>query len=606
MGTRCIAWVLVPLTSALGLVGACHQDVATIGFDLRFPQGVLDEIATLDLRVMETDGVTCDGSSGRVAGSAGGEVQDFALERGGCASGAVWCKTVKLPKDDSEKLFEVVGRDASGNERARGCKVETINQDPLTVDIQAFRVNPPVCCNDGVLQPGEQCDTMVAAPQDCQGNATNGAVCGGIIPDEVCECDCLAKEILASVLNTSAPMIGNAPMTKTAPQLAFSGSAAGNAAGSLRTVYVDSEAGVTGASDINIRMLSPELKTITTPITLAQQLRVTECNSIGSPTGIGNRQHEPALAKVTESFVGVVFASDFLMPNTFDIVVSAQGPSGCAEQRDVPVAVNREPTGPSVGSCEHPAIAGGPDNMGLIVWNQGNVLGRIWSPNQPNLPADTDANTTDDTFVPPRNVAATTVAMGVAPGARPRVAGNANGWVVAFPSGAGVSYARVDLGGAAQAPVPVSGTGEAPDIALLADGRFAITWAAGGAIFLQRHDAAGAAVAGDQDVPISVNSPPGSAPTIAGSTEAGGFFIVAWQADDGTVWSRIADASQGFRANSVTGQNGDYVASHPGIVSTRSTPHIAVSASFIAIGWASEGVDPYHGIHVRRFPFPGL
>jgi hypothetical protein len=180
--------------------------------------------------------------------------------------------------------------------------------------------------------------------------------------------------------------------------------------------------------------------------------------------------------------------------------------------------------------------------------------------------------------------------------------------VVAFQTAASstVSYVTVDTAAAAGAPVAVSSGGEptAPDVAMIPDGRFAVVWQSGSNIFVQRYDAGGVAVAGDQDNPINISSPPASDPAIAATADEGGFYVVAWTADDGTIWSRVLDGAGGFRVNSVTGQNGDHLASHPGIAGPRSAPDVAIGGGgFIAIGWSNDG-GAETGIHVRRFPYP--
>src|SRR5690606_22669945 len=132
------------------------------------------------------------------------------------------------------------------------------------------------CCNDGIIQLGEQCDTGAAAPNDCVGNPvdpTSGS-CGGILPDPVCECDCLAKELHVAAQG-SAPNL--TPDLKTDVALAFAGGS-GAQANTLRAVFTD---GDSATPEINWRVLDASLYPLAAPFD--QQLRVPTQTSCTNP-----------------------------------------------------------------------------------------------------------------------------------------------------------------------------------------------------------------------------------------------------------------------------------------------------------------------------------
>jgi len=155
----------------------------------------------------------------------------------------------------------------------------------------------------------------------------------------------------------------------------------------------------------------------------------------------------------------------------------------------------------------------------------------------------------------------------------------------------------------------IAGTSDQPDVAALADGRAVVVWHNEGKIYFQRFDATQQKVSGDQDSALTVSSPVATFPVVAASpAEAGSSFAAAWSADDGTIWARFIGADTGFGYNSVTGQNDDFLASHPDVtgndVGLRSRPTVAIGGGgHVAIGWQNLGPNN-PGVFVRRFPLP--
>jgi hypothetical protein len=577
------AAALAGLGAWIVLGGACNSDVAAIGLVMRAPQGLLDQATAVTLRVADGAEVGCS-PSGSMQGTPSEEsLQSFSLDRGGCASGATWCKTITLDKDGSTKIFAVTATGAGGV-MAEGCSTAVVDQDPLEVQVKVQRYAPPKCCGDGVLQVGEQCDPGAGAP-GCAGELGLPG-CPGMNADDVCDCDCVGKEILLPIDNGGAPNLTPGPArTKGELGLAFAGGAGNDYASGLRAVFTDIDTSSSlSAPDINLRLLDANLHAYGPPLpaSASKQLRLPQCASMTTVNGPVNTQKTPAIAMVRSDVTTVVYASDQEQVLQFDVYLSAQLALPCAESLPVRVNVARDQ------SCEGPDVARGPDGGALVVWTDaGTLRGRIWSFDGVSAgtftPADVD-------LVLGQATAGTARAAGWAAGA--------GGWVVAYEAGGNVWLETVSTTGAVGVPQQVNAVNEGaqPDVAALPDGRFVVVWRSGSQIFFQRFDAALQRVVGDQDQPLGVSSPPGWSPA--------GAFAAAWAADDGSVWARYLGGSSGFAYNGVTGQNDDFRASHPTIAGLRAKPAIAMGgAGWVAIGWQDDS-DVHPGVFVRRFPLP--
>ena len=575
---------LLPFTLPLALFGACADQHVALGVIMRAPNGVMDGASTVELRVINAANASCDPVLGQVTGTTDGEdLLTFSMQQQGCAGGALWCKEISLDQDGEERVFYVLAS-AGGAAIAQGCTTAAVDRDPLELEIKMARFLPVRCCGNGVLEPTEQCDSSAPATTDCAGNPVTGK-CGGVIPDDVCECDCLAREILVSTPN-SMPNMNNDAATKFELAMAFAGGT-GNLGAGLRAVFTDTSNSASTTPDINVRYFDGELRPFDNPI-LNKQLRLPQCNSVTKQGGDARTQKQAAIAQLSSKIAGVVYASDQDTTGKFNIYISRQTDAGCAEAKSTQVNTSL------MASAHSPDIAAGPSNQALIVWNDsGNLTGRIWRD--------------DNTFPAGADIALGPMALN----AHPHVAGSTNeGWVVGYQSADNnIYYNTVSTNGQVGSRVRVNivtkDVQSDVDVAMLSDGRFALVWNNNGAIVFQRYDAQGTLVAGDQEHALNSNSGNGSAPTIAASDLSGGFFAVAWEnPDNGGVWGRFAGASSGFLFNSVTGQDGEYLASHPAIVTARSAPAIAIGGDgYVAIGW-SDNSNEHPGLYVRRFPLP--
>jgi hypothetical protein len=574
---------LYAVWSSVFALAACVEDRAPLGFVMRVTSGLLDTASAVELRVSE--GATCDPASGRVTNEV--DPTTFPLDR--CEGGS-WCKTVTLDKDESTRVFHVLATNA-GKELAEGCATATLDKDPLEVDIQVKPVVAPSCCNDGELQGTEQCDTGLPSPTDCAGNPppSGNNACVSILADAVCECDCLAKEIVLSVPGTN-PNTTNDPGTKTELSLAFLGATA------LRAAYTDSQ-GVSGAPDINIRSLTPDFLTITEPPALSKQLRLPAECSLVQTSGIPREQRAASIAPVSATTTAIAYADSKTVPQRFDISLVAHSTTGCADVAPVKVNFTEPASCPDPAACNgFPDVAGGPDGSALVVWNHnGQLRGRIWKTNGDLVPAGAD------------------IELGAMSSAgKPRVAGSSGGWIVAYTGAEkdNVYVTRVDASGAVQgAPKRVNviedGEQDQPDVAMHPDGRALVVWRSGTSIYFQRFDAMGNESGNDQESALSREAPDAATLAMPVAAAGGDWFAAAWASADGTIWARYIGKASGFGFNNVNGQNGPFLATHPGIKHQRSNPAIAIG-KFVAIGWQDADPSEPHGVIVRRLPLPRL
>jgi hypothetical protein len=584
---------LAPLTLGAALFAACDTDAARVGLVMKAPAGLLDEATGVDLAVFPADQAQCLGNGQVTQIPSGESTQTFSLDRG-CA-GAAWCKEIELDLDDSDKMFAVTVKGPLGP-AAYGCAVATIDQDPLEVDIRVFKYNPPRCCNDGVVQSGEQCDSGTVAATDCSGVPDTGGVCLGIPSDPVCECDCLAKEI---PLERKASDGFTTAGTRSQLALAFAGGV-GELTNGLRAAFTNVETSL--GKNVQIRDLRADFFPVEDPAPLAGPLNLPLRCSDTDTAGTNRDQQGPSIAAITNERTAVAYLSDQDLGGFFDVYLSSQNASGCSDVTS-PAKVNL-----TNKRCSGVDVARGAGGQALIVWTtvDGAVLGRIWKPAAvPPLPETITLFPAAADLVLAQNA---TLA---------RVAGSDDGWLVVYSGGGpddgdGVFSVRVDEEGQAAQPLRVNavttGVQGLPDVAMFADGRALVTWHSGGDVYFQRFAADDSTNPEDQASPIHLLADgEQSAPAAAASEGFGEFFAVAWENQvDGSVWARFLGIESGFLFNSVTGQNDDFLASHPlpGVATVRRAPAVAIGGGgFVAFGWQDDSaVRP--GLYVRRFPLP--
>lgn len=556
---------------------ACAETPVDLGLVMTAPQAIKDA-DSVDLFVFPASGHKCgpDGQVDKIPKTA----LKFSLSNKDCPEGLAWCKDISLERSSAKQMFAAIAKQQGQNVLA-GCTSKAVDQDPLEVTLEMKQIIEPLCCGDGKLQVGEQCDPG--------GSPT----CGGVAQDEVCFPDCSAQEELLSIDDPVKPFLTNAPHTKAELAMAF---CPGNVqiGTALRAVFTSTDSKVNNKSDINLRVMSPDLRTIVEPAPLGLQLRLPlPCANIYATGGKG-AENAPSIAPVSQNSTLMVYASNEKLSSSSDIFLIEHTEDVCADVGiDVEPSVLVSITAPAPGATS-PDVARGPEGSALIVWKQSEQLvSRVWK---------------GGVLTPPANEAPTPIANG----SGPKVAGSATGWVVVYEGsgagdGDGIFKRAIGLDGKPGPEELVNGdTGGPqiqPDVAMLDDGTYAIVWQSGGEIFLQRYGADGVAVKGDQDAPLDTDKVGGHAfPAIGAPVTGGGFFAAAWEnGDDGSISARFMDKSS-FLFNSIDGTNGSFLASHPGIAGLRHRPAVAVG-SVVAFGWQDDS-DTHPGVYIRRFPVP--
>lgn len=568
--------VLGLLPAAPLVAAACTETSVPLGLVMVAPQAIQDA-DSVDLFVFEAGSHKC-GKDGKVD-SVPKTATKFPLSKKGCAEGLSWCAEIELARSDVKQMFAAIAKQ-QGQDVLAGCTATAVDQDPLEVTIEMKQIIVPKCCGDGELQVGEQCD------------AGGSATCGGVAQDEVCFPDCSAQEVLLSIPDSLKPFLTNEPHTKSELAMAF---CPGNAqtGTALRAVFTSTDSKANNKSDINLRVMSPELTTLATPVPLSLQLRLpVACVAPQGPGGKG-AENQPSIAPVSATSTLMVYASNEKLPTSTDIFLVEHTEDVCADVGLNEPAVLISLTGPAPGAVQ-PDVAGGPEGTALIVWKQADqIVSRLWK---------------GGVLEPAADQAPTSIATGSAP----KVAGNASGWVVVYEGsgagdGDGIFKRVIGLDGKPGPEVLVNGDAGGPqvqpDIAMTDGGAHAVVWQSGGEIFLQRYGADGTAVKGDQDAALDTDIQGGHAmPAVGAPATGGGFFAAAWENGDGSVSGRFMGEASGFLFNSIDGTSGSFLASHPGITGLRHRPAVAVS-TYVAFGWQDDS-DTHPGVYVRRFPVP--
>jgi len=548
--------------------GACEAssvapDVA-IETRLLLPRALLDRATRLGLTVFE--GGSCNATTGAVDATTATTLLTVELSRSGCAPGARFCGPVTVEKSDATRIFSAVATDAGGAKLAVGCATAKVDQDALPLSITMFRYLAPAACNDGVVQPTEQCEPGGSA---------------------ICDDGCLSKELLLSTGSTQNGTQTGVASDKTAPFFLWP-SAAGEGG---RFFAFFSDRAVTGSNNVEVtlRAMGDDLSPLTTPPALA-------AGSIYLPNGAtfppppSPRQQSLPQAALLEGKYYVVFQDDDTAgaTNGLDIHLRSMDSALVAGQGATPIGING-PAGAGEAAIQGaPAIAAGPTSRLFVAWEdagQGKIAGRTLTP------PSTLGNQND--------LSTGTGNKGVS------VAATTTGWVAAWQSGTGIKLRIVNEDGTpqgAEETVNERPAVDRPRVASLPDGRFAVTWTAGGAVFVQRYDARGVKLAGDQAAPIGGTA--AVAPWVASTSAVGGSYVVAWLEGTAHVFARMLGGTSGFLFNHVDGQSGAFQASRAD-GRTRANPVVVAGGAgpFVAIGWEDQTM-PNAGIVVRRFPLP--
>jgi hypothetical protein len=548
-----------------------------IATDLLLPKGVLDRVTKLTLTVTEGN-VTCDATAGQTAlpggAAAATELAKKDLATTNCAAGVKFCGDVSIEKSDTPRVFSAVAKGADDATLAIGCAQATVNQDTLPLAIKMFRYLAPPVCGDSVIQPTEQCEP---------GNTA------------VCDASCLSKELLLSVGATQTGTKDGKAGDKSDPMLLWPAGPATGTQGRFFAFYTDRAVAGTNNFEVSLRAMTADLSPVSaadSPALAAGSLYLPNDPAVFPPVPAPRQQSFPSAAFLSGKYY-VAFQDDTGTSTGLDIHLRSMDGALVAEQGpNNPLGINGTAGAGEANIQGAPSIAAGPGDHLFIAWEDaglGKISGRTLAPPS-TLGSQNDLSTgTGNKGV---SVAATPI-----------------GWVAVWQSGTGVKLKVVNQDGTPQGSEQtvneVGTVNERPRVASLSDGRFAVTWNAGGDIFVQRYDAKGAKIAGDQAAPINdiVKDGEQVTPSIAGTSAAGGSYAVVWlDAASSHVRGRMLGGSTGFLFNNVNGQSSEYQASRAD-GRTRANPVVVAGGSgpFVAIAWEDKSATG-SGIVARRFP----
>lgn len=594
-----------PLVLAFACSTATPGQPAPADVGVRFlaPQALLDDVQNVGLYVVDATeaGISCDQGSGMITAPGGttGLIEDDVERQDAvvkvplgrslpdgtpCPNEGVFCSDeLVLPTaPDTPLVFQAVGF-AGDVPLAVGCTTAAVNSDPFYVSLSMLRYVAPAICGDGILQVGEQCEGSGGPPAE---------------DDALCDTSCRSKEVLLSTdhIGPSNITITNGPEgSKSDVALAFSQAPEADNPNPLHAVFEDTNFGATGTGpEVNYRQMSQDFRPVEYPPLLSSQIRLPL--SGGPVPGFDQRprtQAAPAIAAMTDGSFVVAYEDDRLS-NTGEVNISF---TAISADTSMPRADEIYINNLGENGCTSPAVAGGPNDQALVAWTDTvgrRIRGRLW--------AKTGwLSSSDSTF-------------SAQDGDSPKVAGWNDGWIVAWHGRSNednddILIVPVDATGNVGAPRVVNdvrvGIQDKPDVAALPNGSFVVVWHDTGQVMMQRFDAAGQAIAGDQSTPVNDGPTAGAGdnPAVAASSLAQGFFAVTWESG-GEIRARLLDRSGAYLFNSVDGQSGSFVASRPDVGGNRSRPAVAVGgAGHVVFAWQDDA--PGHsGIYGRRFPLP--
>lgn len=569
-----------PFAVALGVCALAHaacSDAANdavraeLSTELVAPRALLDRATSLSIAVLEGD-VSCDEATGSAKASEDATKVRTLVERElgteGCASGVRFCGDLQVEKSSLPRVFVATARNAS-EVVAIGCASAKVDQERVSLRIRMARYVAPAVCGDAVVQLTEQCEPARTA---------------------VCDDQCRTKELLLSTgVNANGTKDGE-PGEKEAPFLLWP--EGGGDAGRFYAFYTD-RATSGGVPDVGMRVMGDDLAPLASPAPLAGSLFLPY--AAGLPTSPAPRAQSRPSAAFAGGKLFVAFEDESTTAqNGLDVHVRSMDPTLASDQGATPLGINGSAGAGEPNAQAAPSIAAGPKGRLYVAWEDqglGKIGGRVLTPpgtlgNQNDLSTGTGN---------------TSVSLAPIP----------TGWVAVWQSATGIKLRVVNEDGTpqgeAQAVSEVTAPAERPRVAALPDGRFAVAFSAGGDVYVQRYDAKGVKVSGDQAASVNdlVKEGDQSEAAIAATSAVGGSFVVAWvDGASGHVRARMLGGSSGFLFNPVDGQASEFQASRAAGRS-RGAPAVASGGAgpFVAIAWEDRSTGGA-GIVARRFPLP--
>jgi len=574
MHPRRTAFVLVVLLGACADAGG-RADVA-LDTRLVAPRGLLDTVTKVTLTVYETGegGAACDAAKGTsTATDTTPKVATRELASAGCAAGVRFCGDLRITRSAADRVFVAVATDATNDRIAQGCTTAKVDAENVPLDIKLLRAIPPSTCGNGVIEGLEQCDPP------------SGTACSA-----ACKTDEVHLSPGSTAGNTKAGAVGEKGDTTTLWRE--------GATSRFFAFFTDKSS---GKSDVGVRVLDGTFAPLTQPAAAAQGF-IFLPNGAAPPAPAQAAQSAPRATTLGASVWTVFQVESATAGNTSDIALRSFGADLNAGEVAA-IGLNGPNGTGEAGAQTLPALAAGENGKLFVAWQDesggpgsGRIFGRSFSP--PNVLGNQQELSTGTS------------------NARPRVAALPTGFAIVWESGGDIKLRIVSpdgtpAGGESVVNEKVAGVQERPDVAALADGRFAVVWAdrSGGNadITLQRFTAQVAKVAGDQASPVNdlVKDGDQTSPSIAGTSQKAGVYVVAWSdVPRAQIRARYTRLGEGFPFNPVDGSDSEFaVGTRDG--RKRSGPSVAIGGKdpFVAIVWDDQATAT-PGIYGRRFPVP--
>jgi hypothetical protein len=539
-----------------------------------FPRGILDQVTKLTLRAYGPS-ATCDADTGIVGGDIGNPLIEQELGSDGCAEGARFCGDIAVRRSSTPYTFSAAADDDSGKRLANGCAIALVDEPRVPLAIQMRRFLEPVNCGDGTLEPTELCDP----PNQ---------------PDTtVCDASCKTLEVrLSKGSGTPGGTADGKPGDKAGPLAVWPGGTGTNA--KFLALFTDK---TPATREVTMSVRSDAFGRFTSMGADVADNSFFMPHTPGAsfpPTEQPNNQSAPAAVGIS-GHTWIAFEDD--EDGNVDIRLRSIDATLTAEQLSGALRVNGTVSTGEAGDQTLPAIAATSKGILFIAWQDdrdGSIQGRTYNPS-------------DNT-----RGATRTLSTG-ASNSNVRVASRGTGFVAVWENGTDIKLAVLSPDGTPEGEQKVNGSARTgpvshPDVAVLADGRFAVAFSDRGDVFVQRYGTDGKQLAGDQDNRINAIVADGDqrAPVIAAMPAAGGSYAVAWlDGASGDVRAAYLGGSAGFLFNPIDAEAGEFAASAvPG--RRRANPAIAVGGSgpFVAVVWEDTSSDAKAGIYGRRLPLP--
>ena len=560
------------------LVLACGQASDDVSVHtaptLIFPKGVLDQVTTLTLRAFDSSLVTCDTERGLGNGDTSNPIIEETLSSDGCPAGTRFCGDVVIKRSSTPYVFVASATDDSDHLLASGCDTQPITEARASLTIQMHRFLEPAVCGNGKLEPTELCDPP------------------GQPDDSVCDSQCKTKEVLLSNgRGTTGGTANGKPGDKERPTLVWP---LGTGTNAKLLAFFSDKSGTT--LEVTGRVRSDAFGRFS-----SQGAEVADYSfflpNIPSakfpPAESAKDQSSPAAVSAGNGQTWIAFEDN--PNNDLDIRLRSIDATLTAEQTDA-IRINGTTTG-EAGNQSLPAIAINKSGILFVAWQDdrdGSIQGRTYNP------ADGTRG-------------ATRVLSSGSANKNVRVTGVGTGFVATWEAGADVRLAHLSPDGTPSPEEKVNGAAHTgpvshPDVAALADGRFAIVFSDRGDIFVQRYNKDGKQIAGDQATPVNAVVTAGDqyAPVIAPMAASSGSYAIAWiDGASSDVRAAYLGGNEGVLFNPIDGQATEFLASAtPG--RRRANPAIAVGGTgpFVAIAWEDTTSDAKAGIYGRRLPGP--